>query len=92
MNDLLLVEYAGFLSNFDVILKNYLLTKRESEIVFLINRGMKNRAIGSTLFISETTVKKHLYNIYNKCQINSRFELICIIMNYNHNNFNVKAC
>ncbi len=28
------------------------------------------------LYIAESTVKKHVYNIYNKSNLSSRFELI----------------
>ncbi len=77
MNDLLVVEFSQFLEKYSITYKNYNLSKREQEVVFLINKGLKNRVIGETLYISETTVKKHVYNIFNKCNLNSRFELIC---------------
>lgn len=75
MNDLLLLDYYEFLKCRDLIKFN--LTKREYDVVFLITRGYKNRIIGEILYISETTVKKHVYNIFNKLNINSRYELLC---------------
>jgi len=51
------------------------LTPRELEIVRLISRGLRNRAIGEALHITEGTVKIHLHNIYEKLGIGSRLEL-----------------
>lgn len=79
MNDLLLVEYTGFCRDYKIFFNSNCITNRESEITFLINKGYRNRVIGELLFISETTVKKHVYNIFNKLTINSRFELICAL-------------
>lgn len=59
--------------------KEYNLTKRESEIIDLIMEGHTNGAIGEKLFISEKTVTNHVYNIYKKLDIHSRFELICLM-------------
>ena len=52
------------------------LTKRETEIIHYIFEGLKNAQIAGRLFISETTVKKHLQNICKKMDVNSRTALI----------------
>ena len=52
------------------------LTPREHEVITLISLGMKNRAIGEKLFISETTVRHHLTSIFEKLCVSSRLELI----------------
>lgn len=52
------------------------LTKRETEIAQLITQGKSNAEIAGELFISETTVKKHVSNIFEKTGINRREELI----------------
>jgi two-component system, NarL family, nitrate/nitrite response regulator NarL len=52
------------------------LTPREIEVIALISEGMKNRAIGERLFISETTVRHHLTAIFDKLGVSSRLELI----------------
>ena len=52
------------------------LTPRESEISLLICQGFSNKEISETLFISETTVKKHVSNIFEKTGIRRREELI----------------
>ncbi len=52
------------------------LTARETEIVRMIMRGLRNRAIAERLQISEGTVKIHLHNVYEKLQLDGRLELM----------------
>lgn len=59
-------------------LKAYGLTKRELEIAGMIAEGKSNGEIAEQLYISETTVKKHISNIFEKMGINRREELIRI--------------
>ncbi len=54
----------------------YALTRRETEITQLIIQGKSNAMIAEALFISETTVKKHVSNIFDKTGVNRRDELI----------------
>ena len=51
------------------------LTRQEKCVAELIARGLTNREIGEELCISETTVKKHVSNIFEKLGISSRREL-----------------
>ena len=51
------------------------LTKREAEIALLICKGCSNREIAEEFVISETTVKKHVSNIFDKTGIEKREEL-----------------
>lgn len=48
------------------------LSNREREILGLIVKGMSNKEIAKTLFISDKTVKNHLRNIFSKLHINDR--------------------
>lgn len=48
------------------------LTKRELEVLRLVAAGDTNKSIASQLFISERTVERHLSNIFNKLNVNSR--------------------
>lgn len=48
------------------------LTKRESEILELVVRGLSNKAIGGKLFISEDTVKTHTRSLYRKLEVADR--------------------
>lgn len=59
-------------------LKAYGLTKRELEIADMIALGFSNCEIAEQLYISETTVKKHVSNIFEKMEISRREELIRI--------------
>lgn len=55
------------------------LTRRETEIALLICRGYSNREIAEDLIISETTVKKHVSNIFEKTEISRREELLGVL-------------
>jgi DNA-binding NarL/FixJ family response regulator len=54
------------------------LTAREVEIVKMVGQGLRNRAIADQLKISEATVKVHLYNIYQKLEVEGRVELVLL--------------
>lgn len=64
-----------FLSEFS---KQHNLTDREKEVIPLIVEGMGNKQIAGTLCISTKTVNNHIYNLYRKLEINSRFELLAM--------------
>ena len=50
------------------------LTQREKEILQLVVRGLTNRDVAQELNISETTVKAHMGNIFNKLGVSNRTE------------------
>ena len=52
------------------------LTAREHEVLRLLARGLSNRDIGETLFISETTAKFHVGNILRKLDVSRRAEAV----------------
>lgn len=56
------------------------LTNREQEVLQLVLSGKSNRAIAEALFISESTVKTHVRNIYSKYDVVSRAELISSLL------------
>jgi len=47
------------------------LTARELEILLLAARGLSNHGIATSLHLSETTVKRHLANVYIKMGVHS---------------------
>ena len=53
-----------------------LLTLRENEILKLAAKGMSNKDIANSLFVSLRTVKAHLTNIFNKMGVGSRTDAI----------------
>lgn len=48
------------------------LTAREKEILILLEGGCKHEEIGARLFISVTTVRYHIKNIYQKLEVNNK--------------------
>ena len=53
------------------------MTGREMDVLrLLLARGRSNKEIGTTLFISETTVKPHVRSIFSKLNVTSRTEAI----------------
>jgi len=59
--------------------KLLLLSRREQEILEHLARGLRNRSIAQTLFISESTVKKHLYRIYEKLGVKDRLAAVLVL-------------
>lgn len=64
--------------------EEYGLTNRELDILRLIYRGMSNNEIAEELFISKSTVKSHIYNIFRKANVKSRSEIILLIHDKNY--------
>lgn len=54
------------------------LSEREKEILQLLSQGLEYKEIGSKIFISPNTVKKHCINIYNKLHVNSKAQALRI--------------
>lgn len=52
------------------------LTARENEILEYLSKGYTYKKIASKLFISISTVRTHIMNIYEKLQVNSKIEAI----------------
>lgn len=49
-----------------------LLTSRENEILIALGRGMSNKQIAESFFISESTVKKHVSQVLFKLKLRDR--------------------
>lgn len=52
------------------------LTSRELEIAKHVCEGKTNKEIAEVLFISQNTVRNHIYNIYKKVGVKNKIELI----------------
>ena len=55
-----------------------LFSKRETQVLELLAGGKTNRDIGTTLFISESTVKFHVHAILSKLNASNRTEAVSI--------------
>ena len=51
------------------------LSSRENEIVRFVSKGLRNAEVAQRLSITESTVKTHLNNIFQKLGIRDRVEL-----------------
>lgn len=52
------------------------LTQREKEIASYILKGLTNKEISKSLFVSESTIKKQITQLFKKLEVKSRYELI----------------
>jgi ligand-binding sensor domain-containing protein/DNA-binding CsgD family transcriptional regulator len=68
-------------SAMEQFLNRYNISQREKEIIHLILEGKSNKEIEETLFISMGTVKNHVYNIYQKLDVNNRAQLMALFQN-----------
>ena len=59
-----------------------LLTPREEQVVALVAEGLSNRDTARELKLSEHTVKKYLFRIFDKLGIPSRVELVLYAVNH----------
>jgi len=55
------------------------LSNKESEVVYLILKGLTNDAIASALNITTRTVKAHVSSIFSKLHVNDRVSLILLL-------------
>ncbi len=60
---------------------NSLLTPREEQVVALVAEGLGNRQIARELNLSEHTIKKYLFHIFEKLGISTRVELVLYAVN-----------
>ena len=66
----------------DRIFQKYGISNREKEIIRLILSGHSNTQIGDSLYISPHTVKNHIFNIFRKFDVGSRYELIQLFLRF----------
>lgn len=52
------------------------LTKREIDVLINVWRGMNNKQIAETLYVSQNTIKTHLKHIFIKTNASSRAEVV----------------
>lgn len=59
-----------------------LLTQREEQVVALVADGLSNRYVALELGLSEHTIKKYLFRIFDKLGVSTRVELVLYAMNH----------
>jgi len=52
------------------------LTKRETDVLVQLSKGLNYNEISENLFISSGTVRKHIENIYRKLQVHNKMEAV----------------
>jgi LuxR family maltose regulon positive regulatory protein len=52
------------------------LTPRELDVLALLARGLTNKEIAQQLVISHGTVRQHVYNLFQKLQVNNRLQAV----------------
>ena len=57
------------------------LTPREEEVLQLLTQGITYKGVAGKLFISETTVKTHVNNIFQKLQVSDRTQAVLYAIN-----------
>ncbi len=55
------------------------LTEREQQVLSLIRQGQRNREIANELRIAESTVHKHVQNIFEKLNARNRAEALFLV-------------
>ena len=58
------------------------LSKRQKQLIIMLDRGLSNRDIAAELEISEHTVKVHLWRLFRRLDVKSRTQTLhCARMN-----------
>jgi DNA-binding CsgD family transcriptional regulator len=70
------LNVVEFVQKNEALFRELNITDRELEIIGLLVQGVSNATISSMLVVTESTTKRHVYNIFRKLKISSRFELM----------------
>lgn len=68
-----------FRTKCEIIANKYLLSRRETEVLFLLARGHNAAYIQKKLYITQSTAKTHIYHIYQKLGIHTQQELLAMV-------------
>lgn len=68
-----------FKENCEVIANRYLLSRRETDVLFLLAKGYNSAAIQEKLYIAEGTAKTHIRHIYRKLDVHTQQELMRMV-------------
>lgn len=76
MRILTMKDLYDFINNNHISYWENILSNREIEVVRMVIAGYKDNEIEKKLFISKSTVRAHIGNIFEKLEVTSRLELI----------------
>jgi len=68
---------------FDEKKEDFSLSKREIEVLDQLSQGLDYNEISENLFISPSTVRKHIENIYRKLQVNNKMKAVKKALKHN---------
>lgn len=71
-----LIHYYQQNNNNTIDYSEICLTNREQQILRKLVTGASNSEIADSLFVSEHTVKSHLYNIFKKINVKNRVQAV----------------
>jgi len=63
--------------------EDFCLSKREIEVLDQLSQGLDYNEISENLFISPSTVRKHIENIYRKLQVNNKMKAVKKALKHN---------
>jgi DNA-binding CsgD family transcriptional regulator len=66
----------------DEFIREYGISRREAEVIPKLCAGESSKSIADTLYISPRTVENHIQNIYRKCGVGRRLELVNLLNRY----------
>jgi DNA-binding CsgD family transcriptional regulator len=76
------LPYQAAAADLERLRDQYGISARQLEILELLLHGKSNREIAAVLFIAPHTVKNHIYGLYQKLGVKSRFELVNLLLEY----------
>ncbi|MEE9432406.1 MAG: response regulator transcription factor [Melioribacteraceae bacterium] len=63
--------------------ENFSLSKRETEVLEQLSKGLNYKNIAVNLFISPSTVRKHIENIYKKLHVSNKMKAVLKAQKHN---------
>jgi len=74
-------DASASLPDLQTVCRDFGVSRREGEVLEMVIAGKSRREIEAALFISDKTVKNHLYNSYKKLGVKNRVQLLNLFHN-----------
>ena len=72
-------KVGRFKKKCEAVADTFMLSRRETEVLFYLARGFKSTYIQEKLFISEGTAKTHIRHIYRKVDVHNQSDLMKLV-------------